>query len=72
MTDISRDDVVSLIEAIADRPAPAMAHLVFAHSRSLFNWAIARSVYGLEDFALRSIAPGETYWSKGATAACPY
>ena len=25
-----------------------MAHLVFAHTRSLFNWAIARSVYGLE------------------------
>ena len=48
VTDITRDDVVALIEEIVDRPAPAMAHLVFAHTRSLFNWAIARSVYGLE------------------------
>ena len=48
VTDITRDDVVALIEEIADRPAPAMAHLVFAYTRSLFNWAIARSVYGLE------------------------
>ena len=48
VTDITRDDVVALIEEIADRPAPAMAHLVFAYTRGLFNWAIARSKYGLE------------------------
>ena len=48
VTDITRDDVVALIEEIADRPAPAMAHLVFAYARGLFNWAIARGNYGLE------------------------
>ena len=48
VTDITREDVLALIEEIADRPAPAMAHLVFAYTRGLFNWAIARSKYGLE------------------------
>jgi integrase len=48
VTDITREDVVAMIEEIADRPAPAMAHLVFAYTRGLFNWAIARSKYGLE------------------------
>jgi integrase len=48
VTDITRDDVVALIEEIADRPAPAMAHLMFAYARGLFNWAIASGKYGLE------------------------
>jgi integrase len=48
VTDITREDVVAMIEEIVDRPAPAMAHLVFAYTRGLFNWAIARSKYGLE------------------------
>ena len=39
VTDITREDVVALIDEIAERPAPAMAHLVFAYTRGLFNWA---------------------------------
>jgi integrase len=48
ISELRREDVVSLIEDIADRPAPYKAHLVFAHMRSLFNWAINRGTYGLE------------------------
>jgi integrase len=45
---ISREDVVTLVEAVARRPAPYLAHIVFGHIRSLFNWAINRGAYGLE------------------------
>jgi integrase len=45
---ITRRDVVVLVEAIARRPAPYVAHLVLGHARSLFNWAINRGTYGLE------------------------
>jgi integrase len=48
ISEITRADVIDLIEEIADRPAPYYAHLIFSHLRTLFNWAIARDVYGLE------------------------
>jgi integrase len=40
--------VVTLVEAVARRPAPYLAHIVLGHIRSLFNWAINRGAYGLE------------------------
>ena len=46
--EITRRDVVNLIEAIADRPAPYQAHNVFGHIRTFYNWAINRGVYELE------------------------
>lgn len=46
--EISRADVVTLVEAIADRPAPHQARNVFGHISVFFNWAIDRGKYGLE------------------------
>ena len=37
-----------MVDAIARRPAPYLAHVVLGHIRSLFNWAINRGAYGLE------------------------
>jgi integrase len=48
ITEVTRRDVVRLVEEINDRPAPIYAALVFSHARSLFNWAINRGSYGLE------------------------
>ena len=45
---ITRQMVVELVEAIADRPAPRHAHTIFSHIRLIFNWAIGRSIYGIE------------------------
>jgi integrase len=45
---ITRQMVVELIEAIVDRPAPRHAHTIFSHIRLIFNWAIGRSIYGIE------------------------
>ena len=57
VSDISRDDVVRLVEKIADRPAPYLAHIVLGHLRSLFNWAINRETYGLESSPCDRIKP---------------
>jgi integrase len=46
--EVTRRDVIKLIEAINDRPAPIYAYMVFGHARTLFNWAIRRDVYGLQ------------------------
>jgi integrase len=48
ITDITRRDVVKLVEAIADRPAMYQAHNCFGHIRTFFNWVIDRGIYGLE------------------------
>jgi len=48
VADITRRDVVRLVEAINDRPAPIYAALIFSHVRALFNWAINRGIYALE------------------------
>jgi integrase len=48
VSDITRADVVALVEAIRDRPSPYSAHAAFGYCRTLFIWAINRGVYGLE------------------------
>ena len=48
ITDITQHDVVAVIDAAVDRDAPYQAHNLLGHVRTLFNWAIARGVYGLD------------------------
>jgi integrase len=57
ISEIARDDVVRLIEEISDRPAPYLAHIVLGHIRSLFNWAINRGTYGLENSPCDRVKP---------------
>jgi integrase len=61
---ISRDDVVVLIESIAKRPAPYLAHVILGHARSLFNWAINRGTYGLETSPCDRIKPATLIGAK--------
>ena len=42
LSEISRHDVVDLIEKIAARPAPAFARNILDAIRAVFNWAVAR------------------------------
>jgi integrase len=46
--DITKADVINLIEAIAARPAPYQAHATFELLRSLFNWVVDREEFGIE------------------------
>jgi integrase len=67
LSEITRRDVVKLIEAIIDRPRPpssagkapsgAYARNVLDHIRSLFNWAINRGIYDIETSPCDRIRP---------------
>jgi integrase len=48
ITDITQQDVVAVIDEAVDRGAPYQAHNLLGHVRTLFNWAIARGVYGID------------------------
>jgi integrase len=63
---ITREDVVLLIDAIARKPAPYLAHVVLGHARSLFNWAINRGTYGLETSPCDRIKPAALIGPKEA------
>ena len=42
--DIRKRDVIDLLDAIADRPAPIQANRTLALVRKVFNWAISRDI----------------------------
>ena len=46
ITEITRGDLIRVVEAVVDRPAPSQAHTVFAQARRIWNWALNRD-YGL-------------------------
>lgn len=62
--EITRTDVVGLIERIVDRPAPAQAHITLGHIRSVFNWAIDRGQYGLTTSPTDRMKPGRIIGKK--------
>lgn len=64
VSEITRADVVSLVEGIADRPAIYHAHNVFGHIRTFFNWAIDRGKYGLETSPCDRLKPGRLIGEK--------
>ena len=49
ISDIKRRDVVALIEKIAATGKRRTAQIAFGHVRKLFNWAVKRDAYGLEN-----------------------
>lgn len=63
--EITRKDVVSLMEKVADRGRTgAFARNQFEHARAIFNWAIARSVYGLEHSPCDRLKPTDLIGAK--------
>jgi len=59
ITEISRRDVVEVVEAIADSGRPYAAHRTFAYASKLFNWAMARHLYGIETSPCTGIKTSE-------------
>jgi integrase len=47
IVELTRRDVVKLLEEVVDSGRPYTAHHLLAHLSKMFNWAIARDVYGL-------------------------
>jgi len=64
IAEITRRDVVELIEAIVDRPAPAYARNIFDHARAVFNFAIARGFYGIEQSPCDRLKPRDLIGAK--------
>jgi integrase len=48
IAEIARRDVVKLLEDVVDDGRASVAHHLLAYLSKLFNWAIARDVYGLQ------------------------
>jgi Phage integrase central domain/Arm DNA-binding domain len=48
ISEVTRRDVVTMVDEIVDRGHPEAARQTLAYGRRLFSWAIARGVYGIE------------------------
>jgi integrase len=57
ITDITRHDLLDVIEAALKRGAPWQAHHIFSYASRLFNWAIDRGTYGLESSPTHGMRP---------------
>ena len=52
-----RKDVTQLVDEIKDRGAIYQAHNILGHVKTFFNWAIERSIYGIETSPCDRIKP---------------
>jgi integrase len=66
ITDITQHDVVAVVDEAVDRDAPYQAHNLLGHVRTLFNWAIARGVYGLDRSPCDRLKPAAVIGGKRA------
>jgi integrase len=57
ITEITRRDVIELLEEIVDRGTRHQARKVLAYVRKLFNWSIARDAYALEGSPCDRVRP---------------
>ncbi len=66
ITEITRRDVLAVIDALVDAGKPYQAHNVLGYARRIFNWAIARGTYGLESSPCDRMRPKEIIGAKKA------
>jgi integrase len=64
ITDITPADVVAVIDEVVARGAKYQAHNLLGHVRRLFNWAIARRIYGLEKSPCDRMKPRDVIGKK--------
>ncbi len=64
ITDITAHDVMGVIDAAVSRGAPYQAHNLLGHVRRLFNWCIARGVYGLDRSPCDRMKPRDVIGAK--------
>jgi integrase len=63
---ITSKDIVSVLDAAVARGAAFYAHKLLADVRRLFNWAIARGAYGIEQSPCDRMRPAKVIGSKEA------
>src|SRR5262249_35790615 len=59
ITEITRDDILIVIDAAIQRNASWQAHHAFSYASRLFNWAIERGTYGLESSPCERMRPAK-------------
>src|SRR5262249_37774399 len=64
ITDISRYDVLAVIDPAVNRGAPPQAHHIHSCASRLFGWAIDRGVYGLETSPTDRMRPAKIIGAK--------
>jgi integrase len=64
ITDITKHDVVAVLDAAVDRDAPYQAHNLLGHVRRLFGWAIGRGIYGIESSPCDRLRPADVIGKK--------
>jgi integrase len=64
ITEITPHDVIAVLDAAVVRGAPYQAHNLLGHIRRLFNWAIARGVYGLDRSPCDRMKPKDVIGAK--------
>jgi integrase len=66
IADIKRDDVVKILERVTDRGAMYQAHNLLGDISRLFDWAIMRGRYGLENSPCDRLKPSKIIGKKTA------
>ncbi len=64
ISEITRRDVVAVLEEISDRGHAYAAHHLLSYIRKFFNWAIARDIYGLQASPCDRLKPSEVIGKK--------
>jgi integrase len=64
ITDITSHDVIAVLDEAVARDAPYQAHNLLGHIRRLFNWAIARGVYGVDHSPCDRMKPKDVIGAK--------
>jgi integrase len=64
ITDITRHDLLEVIEAALKRGSSWQAHHIFSYTSRLFNWAIERGTYGLETSPTHGMRPTRVIGAK--------
>jgi integrase len=64
ITEITSHDVVAVLDEAVARGSPYQAHNLLGHIRRLFNWAIARGVYGLDHSPCDRMKPKDVIGAK--------
>jgi integrase len=57
VSDISRRDVLTFLEEFIDQGKKHQTHHLLAYLRKMYNWAIARDIYGIESSPCDRIKP---------------
>ncbi len=64
--EITKRDIVAMVDEIVDRGAKRQAHNILGHAKTIFNWAINRGVYGLESSPCDRLKPSAIIGEKVA------